>query len=321
MPAIVFHGKCDFDLLYIPMKRSPCPAFIGLTFHGNHVAESDPSIQLTGLTLDRSPEFRKKTEKMRGAQSRRFPLKEILSRGYAIAFASYHDVFPDRENGWKDSIYQLFFSQKELARRPEKYSAIGAWSWAISRMADYLSSRPEIDPEKLAVFGHSRLGKTSLWTGVCDQRFKLVCVNNSGCGGAALSRRLFGETLFSMCFNNRKVGRWWFTDSLPQFALTPEKLPIDQHQLLALVAPRKLCIHSANLDQWADPKGEYLSLYNAGKVFALYGLKPLSSPEMPPADTPIGSDVSYMIRTGKHDILLSDWKHYLDIADRTFKDQ
>ena len=307
-------------LLYIPKNiKSAAPAFVGLNFYGNHTTSHDPYITVTGLPKDPSPDYLNELKKKRGFRSYRFPVKEIISRGYAVATASYHDIFPDRRDGWNESIYRLFFSAQELQKRPKGYSAISAWAWGISRITDYLCTLQEIDSGKLTVFGHSRLGKTALWAGVNDTRFKLVCVNNAGCGGTALSRRLYGETLFSMCFRGRQVGRWWFTDTLPDVAISPEKLPVDQHQLLALVAPRTLSIHSATLDQWADPKGEYLSAFHAGKIFALYGKNPLLSPNMPPADTPVGDDISYMIRTGKHDLCREDWMHYLDMADRIFK--
>ena len=184
-------------------------------------------------------------------------------------------------------------------------------------MLDCLQTVPEIDADKALCIGHSRLGKTALWAGVNDERFKVVCVNDSGCGGAALSRRLYGETLFAM-FHYSKVATYWFNDEMDQYCRHPEKLPFDQHCLLALVAPRCLCIHSATEDLWADPKGEYLSLHHAGKVFELFGKEPLASAVQPPPDTPAGKDVCYLLRTGKHNILLDDWRAYLDAADGVF---
>ena len=180
-------------------------------------------------------------------------------------------------------------------------------------MLDMLETMPEIDTSRAAVFGHSRLGKTSLWTGAQDTRFKLVCVNDSGCGGAALNRRLYGETLYSMVEYN-KIG-YWFCDYLCKHSLHPEELPFEQHQLISLVAPRAVSVHSATEDQWADPTSEYYSAYNAGKVYGLYGKTPLANPEPPAPDTPVGGDVSYFLRTGKHNLLPRDWMHYLDLAD------
>ena len=303
-------------LLYIPQKRQKkVPVFAGLIVTGNHAVSPDKTIRLSGLNYDPTEKYRQYTEKRRGCYIRRFPLENIIRRGYAAAFASYHDVFPDRSTGWDLSIYRLFSNEN----RPADASAISAWAWGKSRILDYLETVPEIDAEKAAVIGHSRLGKAALWAGVCDNRFKLVCVNNSGCGGAALSRRLYGETLYSM-FNYHKIGRYWFVRSLEEKSLTPEKLPFDQHQVLALIAPRSVSLHSASLDQWADPKGEYLALYEAGKVYRLYGKKDILTRPLPPVQGAAGGKyASFYLRTGKHDILLEDWNHYMDMADLLFK--
>ena len=195
-------GRSHFaDMLcYIPAERSaPAPVFVGLTFVGNHVVTAEPDVRITGLAYDDGAH---ELDRTRGVQVRRFPLETILGRGYAVAVASYHDFFPDRIDGWEQSIYRLFYSGDALKRVPG-HSSIGAWAWGLSRMLDSCAAMPEIDGTRAAVFGHSRLGKTSLWAGVTDPRFKVVCVNDSGCGGAALSRRLYGETLFSMC--NRTI--------------------------------------------------------------------------------------------------------------------
>ena len=311
------NGKShSIDMLYyLPANaKGKVPVFVGLTFIGNHVVTDEPDVRITGLAGD-TPE--NPINRERGFQVRRFPIDTILDRGYALATASYHDIFPDRVTGWETSIYELFFSGEEL-KRPKGYSCVGAWAWGISRMLDYLETVPEIDASKAAVYGHSRLGKTSLWAGVTDERFKLVCVNDSGCGGAALSRRLYGETLFSMC-NFHNIGKYWFTDTLADKAEHPENLPLDQHELIALTAPRPVAVHSATEDQWADPKGEYLSAYYAGPVFKLFGKTPLASETPPEPEHAVGTDVSYYCRIGKHDLLLSDWNHYMDMADRIFK--
>lgn len=300
-------------LLYLPVKKranGKSPVFVGLTFDGNHGVEPDPAIIKTG-----SPQAME--QKPRGSQYFRFPLDYLLWRGYAVAVVSYHDFFRDEVGGWQHSIFDLFYPREQLAQgRLEEYSAIGAWSWGISRMMDYLETVPEIDPEKAVVFGHSRLGKTALWTGVRDERFKLICVNDSGCGGAALSRRLYGETLYSMHVYSSFA--FWFCGKLAQYALTPEKLPLDQHALIALAAPRSVAVHSATLDQWADPTSEYLSAYHAGPVYRLFGLETLTSENPPPPDTPVGTDISYFCRTGGHSIIMADFEHYLNRADALF---
>ena len=299
-------------ILFIPARaKGKVPVFTGLTFIGNHVICDDPDIMVTGLAGKEKNNF---TEQ-RGIQKERFPLEELMKREFALAVCSYHDFFPDFATGWPASIFRIFVPEEEL-ERPRNASAIGAWAWGLSRMLDYLETVPEIDAAKAAVYGHSRLGKTALWAGAEDTRFKLVCVNDSGCGGAAPNRRLYGETLYCMCLACGGFGHYWFTHTMPEYCLHPETLPIDQHQLIALIAPRAVAVHSATEDQWADPRGEYLSTWSAGPVFKLYGKEPLSSATPPPPDTPVGTDVSYFLRKGKHNILLSDWQCYMAAFDR-----
>ena len=302
-------------LLFIPAAataENPAPVFTGLTFIGNHVISDDPDIIMTGLIGEEFRSF----DRTPGAQTRRFPLKEFMRRNFALAVCSYHDFFPDAAAGWSKSILPLFIPAEEFCPRPENASAIAVWAWGLSQMLDCLETIPEIDSKNAAVFGHSRLGKTSLWAGAEDTRFKLVCVNDSGCGGAAPNRRLYGETLFVMCHQKEDgFGHYWFTHTMLEDSVAPEKLPIDQHQLIALIAPRAIAVHSATEDQWADPRGEYMSLQNASPVYALYGKSTLDDPCPPAPDTPIGTDMSYFLREGKHDLLLSDWQCYMDAFD------
>ena len=316
---LIFTGKNQkrfyFDmLLYLPKNaKGKVPVFVGLNFKGNHAIESDPTIGLSGLKGLDDPVSE------RGKRAHRFPLKTILSRGYAVATACYHDLFPDRADGWQQSCYTLFFTAEQLKNPPRAdHTAIGAWSWGICRMLDYLEKLPETDTSRAAVFGHSRLGKTALWTGANDTRFKLVCVNDAGEGGSALIRRNFGETLYLMFSHRKKYGERWFSSNLKPFTKDVKTLPFDQHMLMALVAPRSLVIHSATEDLWADPKGEYLSAFHAGPVYKFYGNTVLGSEKMPEADKGTNGDISYLLRTGKHDLLLADWLHYLDAADRAF---
>lgn len=298
-------------LVYLPAdkvrQRIKVPAFLGLNFKGNHATTDEDGVIETGLNSPSGVESR-------GGQVGRWQFPEVLSRGYASITACYHDFFQDCLNGWDDSIYALFFTPDRMDEARKSFSAIGAWAWGLSRMLDLAESIPEIDKNRIAVHGHSRLGKTALWAGSLDRRFRMVCSNDSGCGGAALSRRLYGETLELMMTN--EIGLYWFVPELRRYASTPEKLPIDQHELLALIAPRPLAVHSATLDQWADPKGEFLSALQAGEVYRLFGGKGLGVDEQPAPDTPVSSDVSYLLRTGKHDQDAADWAHYLDLADR-----
>ena len=298
-------------LVYIPKNASndkPAPAFLGLNFKGNHSTNAEKDILKTGIE---NPDPESQKEECRGCQDFRWIFADVIKRGYASATICYHDIFPDQPKGWGKSILNLFENMENFAGAHPKYSAIGAWSWGLSRAMDCLQNDPLIDSTRVAVHGHSRLGKTALWAGACDPRFKMIISSCSGCGGAALARRMFGETYLAL----GNIMPHWFVSPLKKYFAQEEKMPFDQNFLLALAAPRALAIGSASEDLWADPKGEFLSAYHAGKVYALFGSKGLGTNKMPPENKFLTGDISYHIRTGKHNILKLDWEHYMQIAD------
>ena len=304
------NGKSHFIdmLLYIPKNvEKPVPAFIGLNFKGNHTCGDEKDINPTGKRFNSSL----LDEKQRGIHSYRWQFKELISKGYAAATICYHDIFPDRNDGWSESIFALFENLNETCDAHEHYSSIGAWAWGLSRGLDYLEKEVAIDSSRVAIHGHSRLGKAALWAGACDQRFKLIISNDSGCGGAAISRRMFGETFLFMV----NVFPHWFVKGFRKYATNENNLPFDQHWLLSLSAPRPLVVASASEDLWADPKGEFLSAYHAGEVYKLFDAPTIEIDKMPEINDLLTSAISYHIRAGKHDQTAFDWQHYIEIAD------
>jgi hypothetical protein len=299
-------------LIYLPAaaKGRRVPLFLGLNFAGNHTLSPDPGIRL-GSVWTRGQK-RPAAEETRGATASRWPLESILGRGYGIATAYYQEIEPDFDGGIQYGVRPFFFKPGQTAPSAAGWGAIGAWAWALSRAMDYLETDRDVDADRVIVHGHSRLGKAALWAGAQDRRFAMVVSNDSGEGGAALSRRRFGETVADL---NRTFPHW-FCANYKQYDGREDALPVDQHMLLALIAPRPLYVASAEEDLWADPRGEFLSLVAAGPVYRLLGKQDLGTDRMPAVNQPIQTTVAYHVRTGKHDITAYDWEQYLTFADQ-----
>jgi hypothetical protein len=309
-------------MLYVPNNNSakkPAPVFLGLNYFGNASLEKDPTIPLSDRWMRPSADMgivnNRATAATRGVHASRWPLELALQRGYAVATFYYGDVEPDHLEGWRDGIrgYALKLANR-TERNPDEWGALGAWAWGLSRALDYLETNPTVDARNVAMFGHSRHGKATLWAGAQDERFALVISNNSGEGGASLARRNFGENIaYSIAHAS-----WRYCDKFRDFTDRPQALPFDQHTLLALIAPRPLYVASATEDALADPKGEFLSAAHAEPVYKLFNRPALGTTEWPKPDHPIGDTIRYHLRTGPHDITRYDWEQYLTFADRHF---
>ncbi|MBI5386219.1 MAG: acetylxylan esterase [Verrucomicrobia bacterium] len=283
-------------VLFVPGRVKPAPCFL--------------------LICNRGPT---NIDPIRTVKSPFWPAEEIVARGYAAAAFLNADVDPDRHDGFTNGVHGLF-DPPGVKRSPEAWGTLAAWAWGASRVMDYLVTDPDIDARRVAVIGHSRGGKTALWAGAEDERFAFVISNDSGCGGAALARRRppKAETIAAIT----RSFPHWFCENYRRYNNREDDLPVDQHMLAALIAPRLLCIGSASEDLWADPEGEFLSGVEASRVYQLFGKDGLKADRQPPPGSPRQEgSIGYHLRAGQHGLTEYDWKCYLDFADRHLRNQ
>jgi hypothetical protein len=305
-------------LLYAPIGIKKPAVILGMNFWGNEMVSKDPGIRISANWVEsfKSPMVdltcvsnHHATEGCRGMDASRWPVEKILSHGYALATFYRGDLDPDRKDGFAQSVRSGY---PELQKGDDNFSTIGAWAWGLSRALDFLQSDGRVDGHRVVVFGWSRLGKAAIWAGATDPRFAAVISNESGAGGAKLFRHGQGETIERL----NDVFPDWFCRNFRQFNGEDTRLPFDQHEVLALIAPRPLYVASAMDDKNSDPLGEFLSAKAVRPVYILLGKSGLPVERWPPVDTPALGVVSYHVRTGGHDVTDYDWDQYLRFCDR-----
>jgi hypothetical protein len=298
-------------LLYIPTGvPRPVPVILSLNFRGNQAVTKDPGVKLAMLWDAKTHKQIRATEQSRGSDST-YDVAKVLAHGYGFATIYYQDIEPDFAGGWRYGIQPLFFKPGQTSPAPEDWGAIGAWAYGLSRAMDYLEKDKDVDAKRVAVMGHSRLGKTALWAGAQDTRFALVIANCPGEGGASLMRRNYGETIPSMMIHFP----FWFCGNLKKYTDQINHLPVDAHELIALEAPRPVYVTGAEGDQWADPRGEFLAEVAAGPVYQLLGAEGPGTDRMPALNHPIQHTLAFHIRDGVHTVTEYDWDQFLKFAD------
>lgn len=259
---------------------------------------------------------RENTDPTRTERSDFWPAEAVIARGYGVAAMQNEQLAPDNEEHYRTGVMRLV-DRSEKPRAATAWGALAAWGWGASRAMDYFEKDPAIDAERIAVLGHSRGGKAALWAGAEDSRFSLVISNNSGCGGASISRRKYGETIADM---NRRFPFWFAPNFHAYGGEGIDQLPIDQHQLIALIVPRAVYVASADEDLWADPRGEFMALAHASPVYELFSGERIDPGTMPASDEFLHSRYQgYHLRPGDHNLTRYDWDRFMDFADQLFR--
>jgi hypothetical protein len=289
--------------------QKPLPTFVGMNFCGNHAIVKDPHVRIPDAWMYPGPGVtdHKATEAGRGVQFDTWSVDQIIDRGYALATFYNGDVDPDEKD--KRGGMRPFLASKGVHT-----ATIAAWAWGISRTVDYLTTVNEIDARRIAVVGHSRLGKTALLASAMDVRIALSIPHQAGCGGTAPDRCQNPKAETVQRINT--VFPYWFCDEFKKFNTQVDRLPFDQHCLLALVAPRPVLLSNALEDQWANPAGQFDVLKAAEPVYRLLGVNDAAPDKMPETGELANKTLGYYIRSGQHSMTRCDWKVFLDFADK-----
>jgi hypothetical protein len=298
-------------LFYVPAAAiKPVPLLLHIAFSANINVINDAGIK-DGYVWTREG---KRIPAKEATYPNKLNIESFIEQGIGVATVYYGDIEPDFKEGIQHGIRNVYFKPGQTQPAADEWGTIAAWSWGLSRAMDYFETDKQVDAKRIALFGVSRLGKTVLWAGAHDTRFAMVIANCSGEGGAALSRRNYGETIkhlshptryaYQFCPNYQKYG-----DSVNQF-------PVDGHMLISLMAPRPLLLQTGDADYWSDPKGEFLAAVAATPVYHLFNKQGMETTAMPPAGEMILNTLGYSMHSGGHGTVPTDWNVALEFMKK-----
>lgn len=295
-------------LIYLPKNSNgKVPLFFTISFTANNLTVNDPGVRVGEIWTSDG----KKVKADQPSRFRATNVEQFIDAGYGFATVYYGDIDPDFKDGFEHGIRKEFLKSGEKKPQKDEWGTISAWSWGLSRAMDYFEKDEQINEKKIALMGVSRLGKTVLWTGIRDPRFKMIIASCSGEGGAALARRDYGENIKHMSDSSRYG--YQFAPNYHEYSTHVNDFPFDAHTLVAMIAPRPLLLQTGNTDYWSDPKGEFLAAQEASKVYELFGEKGPQNNEMPAAgDTSlIGNKLGYYMHDGGHGTIPSDYPIFI----------
>jgi hypothetical protein len=302
-------------LLYLPAGApKPVPVLLNIGFSANSLSVDDPGIKPGEIW---NAKEKKRVPAAAGRAFGRLPVARFLAEGIGVATVYYGDIDPDFPGGIPFGVRQLYLKPGQTEPAPDEWGSISAWAWGLSRAMDYLETDKGVDAERVALTGVSRLGKTAIWAGAHDPRFGMVIASCGGEGGAALSRRNYGETIAHLVAPTRYP--YQFAANYAKYANHVDQLPVDAHMLVALMAPRPVLLQTGNTDKWSDPKGEFLAAVAAGPVYRLFGKEGLGTDQIPRAGQPVLHTIGYLMHEGGHGMVPSDWDVYLQFMKMHFQ--
>jgi len=292
-------------LIYLPAGASkPVPLLLSLGFAGNNTMVNDPNVKV-GTFWDRRQNRRVPATRGFGFMD----VMPLLEKGFGFATFNYSDVDPDAPGAVAYGVRKLYLREGQTEPAPEEWGSIASWAWGMSRAMDYFETDEDVDAKRVAITGVSRLGKTVLWAGAHDTRIAMVIASCSGEGGAALSRRNYGETIAHLAAPTRYA--YQFCANYGKWADKVAEFPVDAHMLIALIAPRPVLLQTGNTDKWSDPYGEFLAAVAAGPVYELLGKQGLGTDKMPAAGEPILHTIGYFMHDGGHGPSPADWPVFM----------